>query len=546
MEQYFKTSFAEEIFNLKYRLHPYETWADRANIIVDYVCGTEGGKSAPLLCKSDLRDLEYIITYMKFIPAGRYIYYAGRLARFYNNCYAFIAEEDTREEWGRILHKVSDALMTGGGITVEYSKFRARGEILKSTGGVASGPIPLMYSVNEVARNVQQGGSRRSAAGATLHWKHKDINEFIHTKDWPYDIKQLKAKDVNFPAPLDMSNISIRWDTEFHRNYSATSVLPKVWYDSVIQMCKTGEPGHYYNFYDQEYEIARNVCGEFISDEDSDCCNLGSVNLANIESKAELRGVVGLASKFLLCGTMRSKLPNNKICAVRNRTRKIGLGPMGFHEWLLQRSMPYACTHELHQWLSIYQDESEASANDLADKLSIPRPERYRAVAPAGSIGAMAATTTGIEPLFSVAYKRRYLKNGTKWVYQYVIDPIAKLLMEKYGFDPDKIETAASLAKNPMKRILFQAEVQKYVDMGISSTINLPEWGTQYNNETTAEVLALTLATMCDSLRGITMYPENARGGQPLTPIPYKEAIKHEGEIFEEVVDNCKSGMCGI
>ena len=94
-------------------------------------------------------------------------------------------------------------------------------------------------------------------------------------------------------------------------------------------------------------------------------------------------------------------------------------------------------------------------------------------MAPTGTIGLISATSCGIEPLFAVAYKRRYLKGSHQWYYQYVIDGTAKALIDEYGLDPDTIDTAYSMSHEPEKRIKFQADVQDYVDMAISSTINL-------------------------------------------------------------------------
>lgn len=157
-------------------------------------------------------------------------------------------------------------------------------------------------------------------------------------------------------------------------------------------------------------------------------------------------------------------------------------------------------------------------------------------------------TTTGVEPIFAVAYKRRFLK-GTTWHYQYVIDGTAKTLIDKYGIDPDKIETALELSKNYEKRIKFQADVQDYVDMAISSTLNLPAWGSEYNNEGTVQDFAKVLAKYAPRLRGFTCYPDGSRGGQPLTPVSYYEAAGQEGVTFEEV-DVCdlsgKGGTCGV
>jgi ribonucleoside-diphosphate reductase alpha chain len=214
---------------------------------------------------------------------------------------------------------------------------------------------------------------------------------------------------------------------------------------------------------------------------------------------------------------------------------------------LLQRGYRYEVVPELHKWLEVYKNESERAANEHCDRLFISRPVAYRAIAPTGSIGILAGTTTGIEPLFAVAYKRRYLTDGTKWKYEYVVDSTADLLIREYGLNPDNIETAYKLSQDFERRIQFQYECQKYVDMSISSTINLPPWGSKYNNESLVPQFATTLAKYAPGLRGITCYPDSSRGGQPLTEVPYSEAMQHKGIVFEENIDvACKGGVCGI
>jgi ribonucleoside-diphosphate reductase alpha chain len=160
----------------------------------------------------DRKELAEHIKAMRFLPGGRYLYYAGRPLKAYNNCYLLRAEEDTREEWAAIFHRASSCLLTGGGIGVDYSILRAKGKPLKRTGGTASGPIPAMFAVNEIGRNVMQGGSRRSAIYASLNWQHEDIPDFLTAKNWSQQLKDLKAQDFNFPAPLDMTNISVNYD----------------------------------------------------------------------------------------------------------------------------------------------------------------------------------------------------------------------------------------------------------------------------------------------------------------------------------------------
>jgi len=477
------------------------------------------------------------------VPGGRYIYYSGRPFHAWNNCYLLRAEEDTREEWSAVTWRAMSCLMTGGGIGIDYSRLRPSGKALSRTGGTASGPIPLMSAINEIGRNVMQGGSRRSAIYASLNWKHEDINQFLGAKNWSEVIREQKLKDFNFPGPLDMTNISVNYDDDWRFDPNN-----EIFKKNVRQAMETGEPGFSFNFGDKQNETLRNACTEVTSKDDSDVCNLGSINMGNIPDIETFKSVVALASKFLVCGTLRADLPYDKVYKVREKNRRLGLGLMGVSEWLLQRNQRYEVTTELHEWLSVYRSESERAANEHCDRFFISRPVAYRAIAPTGSIGILAGTTTGIEPLFAVAYKRRFLTEGTKWKYQFVVDGAADLLIKQYGIAPDAIETALDLAEDYERRIKFQYDMQQYVDMSISSTINLPEWGSKLNNESKVDDFAKTLAKYAHGLRGFTVYPNGARGGQPLTKVEYSEAIKHRDVVYNEIVDVCDltgGGTCG-
>ena len=139
-----------------------------------------------------------------------------------------------------------------------------------------------------------------------------------------------------------------------------------------------------------------------------------------------------------------------------------------------------------------------------------------------------------------------------KWKYVYVVDDVTQVLVEQ-GHDPDKIETALDLASDYERRIKFQADVQDYVDMSISSTINLPPWGNKLNNEDTVDKFSSTLAKYASRLRGFTCYPDGSRGGQPLTSVPYSEAVTKLGDEFAESIethDICDitgvGGSCGV
>lgn len=546
-EEVFRTPLSYEIFKTKYAHDGCETWEDLSRTLVKTVCSA---------VPKDVQDAIFeIIRDMKFIPGGRYLYYAGRPVRFYNNCYLLRAEEDTREDWADLSWKAESCLITGGGIGIDYSVYRPRGATIRRTGGEASGPIDKMLMVNEIGRRVMQGGSRRSAIYASLNWKHRDIREFLRIKNWHEmavgntgaTLAEVKEADWNFPAPLDMTNISINYDTEWLLDYFKTGTLDEIFLANCEQALTTGDPGFSFNFFDKEQETLRNACTEVVSADDSDVCNLGSVNMSRIEDIEEFHRVVELGTIFLLCGTLVADLPYPKIAETRTKNRRLGLGLMGIHEWLIQRGYKYEVTPELHQWLAVYKGVSDATSRSWADALSVTRPCANRSVAPTGTIGMVAGTTTGIEPVYAVAYKRRYLKNK-KWHYQYAIDTAAQTVIDQTGCDPKEVESAIDLATDYERRIKFQADVQDYVDMAISSTINLPAKGSQ---EFSTVDFGTVLAKYAHRLRGFTCYPDGARGGQPLTSIPYDEAKKQLGVEFEEHMewnDVCEltgSGYCG-
>ena len=558
----FKTEFAETIFRSKYAQGPNDTWDALSERIVEDVCGSRWGTLPTLMSENDRKELVEHIKNMRFIPGGRYLYYAGRPYKAYNNCYLLRAEEDTREEWSAVTWRAMSCLMTGGGIGIDYSRLRPAGKPLSRTGGVASGPLPLMAAINEIGRNVMQGGSRRSAIYASLNWAHEDIPEFLKAKNWSDVVKEQKAKDFNFPAPLDMTNISVNYDdaagnyVEYNDGTDRTiqykfELDPKnpVFLQNVRQAMETGEPGFSFNFGDKQNETLRNACTEVTSEDDSDVCNLGSINMGNISSLEQFKEVVTLASKFLVCGTLRADLPYEKVYKVREKNRRLGLGLMGIHEWLLQRGQKYEVTPELHEWLKVYESESKRAADEHCDRFFISRPVAYRAIAPTGTIGILASTTTGIEPLFAVAYKRRFLTDGTKWKYSYVVDATADRLIKEYGINPDSIDTAYKLSHDYERRIKFQADIQDYVDMSISSTINLPSWGSKGNSEQNVSEFATTLAKYAPRLRGFTCYPDGSRGGQPITECDYATAVSNKGTVFEEH-DICDitghGGSCGV
>jgi len=860
------TDFANSIMQLRYS-HPktggsFETWEEIASRVVDSVFFV-----APSISK-DIRDaIKLIISERKFIPGGRFLAQAGREYHQVNNCYLLRAE-DSREGWGDLASKSTVMLMSGGGIGIDYSRIRERGAKLKRSGGESSGPLPLMNVINEIGRGVMSGGKRRSAIWAGLNWAHPDILDFIEMKNWSPDVRKLKEKDFDFPAAMDMTNISVILTKDFFEafedeNNPKYSQAQQIYWRVINRMVKTGEPGFsvdysnreeslrnacftgdmriltpngyvslenlfklgeqelvdalgnkvlgvvrktgnkpvvilnlstnkkirctedhlfrdtsgneikagnakgtqlmpylrypvldgYYtllgfiqgdgdlgrlksdqhrgvevnigakdsdilkllegrkyttgkrsiylqdikedllalgfdnkklperefpsnietwdtnklasflrgcfsangtinnygricykatsirfikqlqelledsfsissyvttnkshevvfkngtytvkesydlnisdfesrtNFYNKinfyqlykvekltelltkgapfvksitptfnedvydftlpEYHwgvvegVVAHNCTEVVSSEDSDVCCLGSLNLGRISTIEELSWVTDLATLFLLVGTEYSDVPTSKAKEVQRRQRRLGLGLMGMHEWMVLRGKPYGESEELASWLATWKSTSDLSARKWAGQLSYNTPVAIRAIAPNGSTAiAGGMTTSGIEPIFSTAYQRRYL-TPDGWKKQYVVDFVAERLVEQ-GINPNDIEDAYSLSLDVERRVAFQSFVQKYVDNSISSTVNLPAFGTVGNDN--PEYFGKILYKYLPQLRGITAYPDGARGGQPLTQVDFEYARQRKGVIFEANED-CVGGVCGI
>jgi ribonucleoside-diphosphate reductase alpha chain len=517
-----------------------ETWAELAHRVAHTVLSTTTkDKDLIALVEGLIRD-------RKFLPGGRYLAATGKAFHQTQNCALFRAE-DSREGWSDLMQKSTMSLMTGAGIGCVYSDLRESGAVIKKTGGVASGPLALMQMVNESGRFIRQGGNRRAAIWGGLRWNHPDIDDFTTIKNWSPEIVALKLKDYDNPAPLDMTNISTILDTEFFCKFeSDESHTRRRFYKTLKQAMSTGDPGFSIDAYKNEGENLRNACTEITSSDDSDICNLGSLNMARFDNLPDFKQAVQAATAFLLAGTVYSDVPTEKIRQIRDKNRRLGLGLMGVAEWLLVRGKPYGDDEELNEWGKAYKEEADDASKAYANLWNLSTPVKNRALAPNGTIGIVGETTTCIEPILCVAYRRSYFTDGKKRAIQYVVDPTAERLI-KSGIDPDKIEDAYELSKTPERRVAFQAWVQQFVDHAISSTVNLAPWGSEWNNEDRVKPMGKMLMKYLKDLRGITFYPDGARSGQPLVPVSYQTALKHKDEIIYEQADICdiRGGSCG-
>jgi ribonucleoside-diphosphate reductase alpha chain len=544
------SAFARSVYEAKYAWKDdngtvVEDWPQTAYRVTKNVLGALGYTHDDAEFQTVLR----LITERKFMPGGRYLYASGRSLHQVQNC-LLLRAEDTREGWADLLAKAAMALQTGAGIGVDYSDVRPSGTPIKRTGGVASGPLSLMRMVNEIGRGVMQGGARRSAIWAGLKWNHPDCEMFIRIKDWSPEVRALKEQDFNFPAEMELTNVSVLLDDEFFaafddETHAEHELAVRIYSLGVKYMVQTAEPGFSVDLGENANETLRNACTEVTSEDDSDICNLGSINLARIDSLEEFHEAVQYGTLFLLAGTVYSDLPYEKVNEVREQNRRLGLGVMGVHEWLLKRGYSYGPNDELGEWMQTYSLSTEM-ARMWALRHRLSAPIKTRAIAPTGTIGIVAETTTGIEPIFCVAFKRRVrtaqAQGGDLVSYQYVIDPTAQRLIDQ-GVAAEAIEDAYVLSYDVERRVAFQGWMQQFVDHAISSTINLPYAIT--DDREVADFAAM-LYKYLPQIRGITCYPDGSRGGQPLTAVPYEMAIDKLGVVFEEDEAKCKNGVCGI
>lgn len=526
--------FAESIFRRTYAYHENETWEQAARRVAKAVANDH---------QQEEKFFE-IIKERIFIPGGRYLYTSGREIFTNSNCYGFMVD-DSREGWANLLYDATMCLSTGGGLGVNYSAIRGKGTPIKRMGGEASGPLALMQMVNEVARHVMAGGKRRSALWAGLNWNHPDILDFVTMKDWNEDLRAMKAKNFEYPAPLDMTNVSVIVGDQYIEKLNNSDTETWALHNLICKkMASTGEPAFRNQsriLEDDDRAFTGNACQESTL-HDRDTCNLGSIVMPRIRSLDHLEEVTRLAIQFLYNGSLKATYPTAAIGDIARKNRRIGLGVMGLHEYMILNGHSYEWFPELEDFMSTWKEVCDDEAWRYATNMAGAVPVTTRAIAPTGTISIISETTSGVEPVFCVAYKRRYI-NKDKHLFQYVIDPTAKRLLDM-GVRSSNIEDAYALAGDIERRLVVQANIQDYVDQAISNTVNLPSWGSDGNSDSTR--LARVIAKYLPRIKGLTVYPDKSRPGQPLVPVSIEEALGQEGVVYEEQEEKCLTGVCGL
>jgi len=526
------------------------------------------------------KDFFDMMSNLEFLPNSPTLMNAGRPLGQLSACFV-LPIEDTMEGIFETIKNAALIHKSGGGTGFSFSRLRAKGASVNSTGGVASGPVSFMKVFNAATEAVKQGGTRRGANMGILRVDHPDILDFISCKKNNSDI-------TNF-------NISIGITEEFmkavneNRKYSLIDPHSKVRigeleakevFDLVIDMSwNNGEPGIIFldrlnkdNVTPELGEIeSTNPCGEqpLLPYE---ACNLGSINLSlmikNVKNKPEvdfekLGDIVRKSVHFLDNVIEVNKYPFAEIDKMTRGTRKIGLGVMGWADMLCKLNIAYNSHKALNlaeKVMHFIQEESKKASIELAEKKGVfpyfdksiykdlgikLRNATTTTIAPTGTLSIIASVSSGIEPLFAISYIRNVMDNDEL----VEVNPLFKKVAIDNGFYSDelmkKIANKGSIKGfteipeeiqnvfvtahdiSPENHLKMQAIFQKYTDNAVSKTVNLCHDATK---EDVRDVFLLAHKLYC---KGVTLYRDGSRDMQVLNIGQIKG--KAEGNIVKGV-----------
>ncbi len=512
-----------------------------------------------------------------FMPNSPTLMNAGRPLGQLSACFV-LPVDDTLSNGSSGIYDTLRAMalvhQSGGGTGFSFSRLRARNDIVRSTMGVASGPISFMSLYDSSTDVVKQGGTRRGANMGILRVDHPDILDFI-------DCKSDTTKITNFNisvAITDAFMAALERDGEYDlidpRNKVVTGTMKAsvIWNKIVHGAWKTGEPGVFFidraNHFNPvprlgAYE-ATNPCGEqpLLP---YDVCNLGSINLGafldaqNTIKWDQLREVVHLTTHFLENVIDANSYPLQEITDLAQRIRRIGLGVMGLADLFVRLGIPYDSAEavELGGKLQAFvDDEGKNESERLATlrgvfpewEYSIWGPdatcardasgERIRpmrklrncnvtTVAPTGTISIIAGCSSGIEPLFAVAFMRNQagvlmpdvnddfvaIAKREGWYSEELVRQIAELGHIRLAQVPEKWQRVFTTANDiaPEWHIRMQAAFQEHNDSAISKTCNFAHDATE---EYVDQIYRMAFDLGC---KGVTVYRDGSRDMQVLS-----------------------------
>lgn len=491
-----------------------------------------------------------VMARLLFLPNSPTIMNAGRPAPHGQLAACFvIGIDDSMESICEAIRKQMLIHKSGGGTGFNFSNLRSCGSKVNSTNGRASGPISFMSLFDKATETVQQGGMRRGANMGILNVDHPDIRDFIHCKDKDGTI-------ANF-------NISVGVNDGFMQRAEAD---PKgeeaVLLDEIAETAwRTGDPGIIFldainrgnTTPDLGPLTGTNPCGESPL-YPNEACNLGSINLAKMVSADGfdyklLEQTAAVATRFLDSVIDVNHYPLPEISEAVRHTRKIGLGVMGWADLLFRLRVPYDSNEAVElaeKIMSLIKETAHRTSVELGKEKGIPealghlgrRNATLTCIAPTGTIALLADCSSGIEPLFALEHTRvRTQIDGTKVVMKQVNRYYADALREGL---PENIVRSVFVTSHevpPLSHVRTQAVFQKYTDLAVSKTVNLPH-GSSVKDVLDSYVMAWKLGC-----KGITIYRDGSKSIQVLyrkeedkkmQPEPETEDQRAEGP-FEKV-----------
>lgn len=569
-----------DIFKKRYALHENESWVEACDRVAIHVATAENGE---LVSKWRSKFFDILSTNL-FIPGGRIMYGSGRPKGQLMNCFV-IGTSDSREGWGKTVSDMIIICGTGGGLGVNTSPIRPRGTVINGTGGSATGAVSLFEIINSAGEVIKAGGNRRTALMFSLGLTHGDIEEFLDKK---LDLKQLNNANVSvwFDENPEIFFNKVKHDHELELTFRGKVVgkvsAKKIWYKIIENSLKSGEPGILNGYLFNRMSniayykpiICTNPCGE-IGLIANDVCCLGALVLPrfveNGEINYELLGnTIDSSVRFLDNVITVNNYPLPEIKETANDIRRIGLGIMGLHDLLLLLGMKYNSDKGLetidHLMNFIKYRAYEASIELAKEKGTFPRFEAepylkggfakklkpsirskikefgirncaILTIAPTGTTSMVSGVTSGIEPMFAPAYERKYRDLDNSLKKEIVVHPLLKQFINE-GRSVKHFQGAFDLKLRD--HFEMQRICQAHLDNACSKTINLPQG-------TSTETLSDLYMEFFPELKGITVYPDQSREDQPLTPLSLDKAIELVNEAKEEVDSGkCRSGVCDL